>query len=376
MDERKSVIKDLEDNKRALIENRNRLITDLGGNLIKSIGDNEPFQDVSGDGPGALLVKYRRLKKDIAESAESIKSLEGEIKRLKELDEKITAQETELSLLTEELEQVNVRLGMALLNNADSSELASMVKQQEESLLAKIAEHEKGLEELEEQKGGIFSWLGKNAKIAVEKALLSKSRSDLQKLYRNTGEEFSAEQADILEGETAETAEKSFELKEKVSSLDKEMALLKGERRKLGGVFGSDASPSRRIQGYEKQISQMETKEIPDVYFHIGSLAADSSGGKEPFSSYLGEKDFETLKEVEKLASEISEKELEIKKVKAAIDIDKEKAEIEKFEKAILEQKRKISAVEDVIRDLEKQIAESGQYIEKLNAFIQGEHGS
>ena len=372
MDERKTNIKELEDKKRVLTENRNRLIMDLGEALIVRIGEEEPFQP--GDNPSDVLAEYRKLQKEIAESVDGIKSLEADIVRLKELEEIISTREEEQTLLTAEQEQVDVRLGMALFKAHDLKELSDFKKQQEEGLLAKIDEHEKNLEDLEEQKVGIFSWLGKNAKIAVEKALLAKSRSDLQKLYRSTGEEFSSKQIEIPEGEAGEIAGKAFDLHKQLASLTETLSSLKGERRKIGGVFGSESSPSRRIQGLEKQIT-LKKKEIPIIYLKFGSLVI-ANDGKETFSSLLNEGDYEILQETGKIASQIDEAELGIKKIRAAIDIDSEKAEIGKIEKAILEQRRRINAAEDAISGYEKQIAESEQHIEELKAFIQDDHGS
>jgi len=372
--DRKSQIRELEDKKRLLRETRNRLLEGLGGTLLQRVGEENPFPDVQGDGPAAVLAEYRRLQKEIAESAGMIKSLEADIVRLKELEEIISAREEEESLLEKELDPLYASLGMALLKEPDLNNLAVFVKQQEEIFLSKIGEHEKTLEELEGQKGGIFSWLGKNAKIAVEKALLSRTRSDLQKLYRNTGEEYiSAGKAEAIGGGAAEDAGKAFELKGRLSSLQEELNSLKDERRRKGGFFGTESSPARRIQGLEKQIS-LKKKDLPAVYLRLGNMVTLEKE-KETFSSLLIENDSVVLEKAEAIASETAAIELSIEKIKAAISIDDEKVGIEKMEKAILNQRQKITAAEEAITGLEKQIAESEQHIGELNAFIQGDHG-
>ena len=372
--DRKSTIRELEDKKRLLRETRNRLLEGLGETLMLRIGEEEPFPNVQGDSPAAVLAEYRRLQKEIAESAGMIKSLEADIVRLKELEEIISAREEEESLLEKELDPLYASLGMALLKEPDLNNLAVFVKQQEEIFLSKIGEHEKTLEELEGQKGGIFSWLGKNAKIAVEKALLSRTRSDLQKLYRNTGEEYiSAGKAEAIGGGAAEDAGKAFELKGRLSSLQEELNSLKDERRRKGGFFGTESSPARRIQGLEKQIS-LKKKDLPAVYLRLGNMVTLEKE-KETFSSLLIENDSVVLEKAEAIASETAAIELSIEKIKAAISIDDEKVGIEKMEKAILNQRQKITAAEEAITGLEKQIAESEQHIGELNAFIQGDHG-
>ena len=370
--DRKSNIRELEDKKRLLREGRNRLLEGLGETLMLRIGEDNPFPETQGDSPAAILAGYRKLQKEIADSAGMIKSLEEDIVRLKELEEMISAREEEESLLVKELDLLYVNIGMALLKDPDLNNLAVFVKQQEETLLGKIEEHEKTLEELVGQKGGIFSWLGKNAKIAVEKAFLSRARSDLQKLYRSTGEEYiSSGKAEDAAG--VEDAGKAFELKDNLSSLQGELNSLKEERRRKGGLFGTESSPSRRIQGLKKQIL-LKKKDLPAIYLRLGNFAALRKG-EEEFSSLVTEDDLTVLEKAEAIASEISGIELSIEKIKAAISIDDEKAGIEKMEKAILNQRQKITAAEEAIDGLEKQIAESERQIDKLSAFIQGDHG-
>jgi hypothetical protein len=59
MDERKSVIKDLEEKKGILIDTRNRLLEGLGETLFQRIGEGEPFSDGQSGGPGVILAEYR-----------------------------------------------------------------------------------------------------------------------------------------------------------------------------------------------------------------------------------------------------------------------------------------------------------------------------
>jgi chromosome segregation ATPase len=301
--------------------------------------------------------------------------LEQDILRLKELEDIISAIENEQSLLREELAQAHTSIGMATLKAQDLNEITAVLKAQEEALLYKIEEHERVLAELEEQGGGIFGWLGKNARTAVEKALLSKNRSDLEKLYLKAGIEYlSTAMAEIADEEAAKEAEKAKALKERISSLAEEMLSLKEERRKLGGGFGIENSPSSRIKGLEKRIAQI-TKEFPVIYFRMGLLAA-ADGGKETFASFMSEGDPAVLEKAEALSSQISEEELSIRKVNAAIRVDEEKAEIEKLRRAIVTQPQKITAAEDAITGIEEQINDIEQHINELEIFIQEDHGS
>jgi chromosome segregation ATPase len=380
MDERKSIIKDLEGKKRVLIDTRNRLLEGLGEALFQRIGDAEPFSDNQTGSAGAVLLEYRGMQKEIADSTEAIKSLELDIIRLKEMEGRIAAIETEQSLLKGEMAQVHVRIGMAVLGASDSDNISAPLKKQEEDLLAKIEEHERALEGLDEQGGNILNWLGKNARTAVENALLSKNRSDLEKLYLRAGIEYLASIYDELPAdENAKDAEKALEIKNRVSNLADELVSLREERRKIGGVVGTDSSPAHRIKSLERRIAQIK-KELPAVYLKLGSLAAasvasDACVGKEAFTSFLNDDANGVLEKAELLASQIAEEELSIKKINAAIRIDEEKAEIERLKKAIVAQRQKITAAEDAIASHEEHINETEQHIIELETFIQGDHG-
>jgi len=374
MDERKSIIKDLEGKKRVLIDTRNRLLEGFGQSLFQRIGDEEPFSDSQAGSPGAVLLEYRGMQKEIADSTGTIKSLELDIIRLKELEERIAAIETEQSLLKGELAQVHIRIGMAVLEASDPNNVSAPLKKQEEDLLVKIEEHERVLEGLDEQGGNILNRLGKNARTAVEKALLAKNRSDLEKLYLRAGIEYLSSIYDELPAdEKAKDVERALEIKNHVSSLSDEMLSLKEERRKLGGVIGTDSSPAHRIKGLERRIAQIK-KELPAVYLKLGSLAA-ATGGKEAFASYLNDDGPGVLEKAEVISSQIAEQELSIKKINAAIRVDEEKAEIERLKKAIVAQRQKITAAEDAIASHEEHINETEQHIIELETFIQGDNG-
>ena len=371
MDERKSVIRELKDKNRADSEAMDRLFENLGESLFQRIGEEEPFSGNEGEGPGGLLAEFRKLHSEIAESRDIIKSLEGDIQRLKELETEITGKEGEQTRLENEFDEVNVNLGKALLENAGSDD---PLKPQEESLIIKVDELEKKQAELEGKEGGIFAWIGKNAQMAVSKGLILKNKFALQRLYRSAGENFIASgQEDPLEGETGKAAEKARELKEQLSSLAVSLAMLKGERRNMGDLFGAEGSPARRIQGQEKHIVHIQGL-FPGVYRRFGSLASESRMS-EDFSPFFIEEDRQIMERADMLLSQIEDRDLNIGKINAAISIDEEKAEIEKIRKAIIGQKQKIAAAEEAIEGLEKQIAESETRIDELDSFIKQSGG-
>jgi len=364
MDERKSIIRELEEKKRADTEARDRLLGGLGETLIKKMEEGGSFPESA----GGILAEYRGLRNEIAVSGDTIKSLEAEGLRLKELEDGISAKEGELSRLTKDFVEACTRLGKALLG-AGLGDFAASYRQQEDVLLAKIEEQEQKSRELEEREGGVLAWLGKNAQLAVSKALVLKNRSALQKVYRSTGEHyFTSKPPGTLEGEAAEAAANAEGIKGRMDALADDLAILKGERKKLTDAFGVEGSPPRRIGALQKRIAVVKD-EFPGLYLRLGALAAKPEG-KEALVSVLDGEDRAVLERAAFYQGTIEERELKIKKVKASISIDNEKAEIEKIKKAITNQRHKIAAANGEIAELEKQISEAEHNIDELKLFL------
>ena len=370
MDERKNIIRELEEKKRTDTEARNRLLEGLGESFILRLEEAGSSLSPPGlESIGEILAEYRGLRNEIANSNDTIKSLEADSLKLKELDDNISAKEGEISRLTKDFAEACTRLGKALLG-AQLGDFAESYRRQEETLLAKIDEQEQKTRELEEREGGVLAWLGKNAQMAVSKALVLKNRSALQKVYRGAGEQyFAAKPAAALDGEAAAAALSAEDIKGRLDTLADDFYVLKGDRRKLADAFGAEGSPSRRISGLQKRIASVK-EEFPGLYFRLGSLATKSEG-REALSAILNDEDSAVLERAAFHQGMVAERELKIKKVKATISIDNEKAEIEKIKKSIAAQRGKIAAANKEISDLEKQIEEAEQNIEGLKTILE-----
>ena len=379
MDNRKSKIKELETKKASDTKARNKLLEELGDALFARIGDNEPFID-SGAAADALT-EYRGLQKDIADSADIIKSLDEEVIKLKELEEAISVREEEKARLDKELEEVHVGLGKALFEDPDFHDATGTSRRQEENLLDKIKEQESKLEELDKREGGVIAQFGKNVQMTFAKTLLLKNHSALRQLYQDTGEKYmAAKPAEPLAGNGGEAVDNSLKSSELLFSLNADLAGLKGERRKIMDLFGAEGSPSRRIEGLERHISHVKGN-FTALHLRLGTLAAENTGG-EALTALLREEDKRLLEEAGLLKSRIADSERDIEKINRSISIDEEKAEIEKLNKAILGHQQKITFAEEAIAGLKTQIAGMEQKIEEHTAFIrenggiQEEHGS
>ena len=371
MDERKSVIRDLEYKNRIDTDAINRHYENLGESLFQRIGDGEPFAESEGETPGTLLKEFRNLHIDIEESREIIKSLEADINRLKELDAEITEKEAEQSSLESDFDKTSLKLGEELMDHADWED---PLKPQEVLILAKINEQEEKQAELEGREGGIFAWIGKNAQMAVSKGIILKNKHSLQRLYRSAGEKFISGRHDyVLTGEAGESAEKARELKEEISAIAVNLAMLKGERRNMSDIFSAEGNPNRRISAQEKHIIHIQGL-FPGVERRLGALAA-AQDAEDELSSLLSDEDRQVIENIGLVKNEIAERELKIAKLNAAIKIDDENSEIEKLKKSILGQRQKITAAEEAIGKLETEISDAKSRIEELDLFIKQNGG-
>jgi hypothetical protein len=394
MDERKNELKELEDGKKADTEARNQLFESLGEALILRIGDDDPFSEegppLPGSAestPGSVLKEYRKCRKEISDSEENIHSLEAELACLKDLEDKISAKEEEQAVLEKELEEAHVQLGKALLLTLNDNEMPESLKLEKKTLLAKIEDQEEKIKKLEDSNGGFFSNLGKNAQMAVYKTMIKQHRLSLERLYHKTGKKFYSDEVVVApdsessssfksfpEGEAAISSARVRELRTTLASIASELSLLREERQKLTDSFGVEGSPSRRINALEKHIGNVK-RGFGRIYLNFGSMAGDKDL-RAAFTPFLREEDSSVLEKTEKYALQIAEKELAAEKINASIAIDNETAEIEKLNKSILGQKKKIAEAEEAIAGLEKLAANSQSKIEDLKAFINKDNGS
>jgi peptidoglycan hydrolase CwlO-like protein len=245
-------------------------------------------------------------------------------------------------------------------------DFAASFKGQAGEILDKIDTNEAKLDELEQQKGGFFSWIGKNAQSVVIKTLLLKNRGDLHKIYRAAGEKFIS---DVMEVENAgadtrELAEKTKALNTELQDLVGATALLKEEYRALGEAFSGEGNPSRRMYALERQIAGAQGR-LTEMRRRFGAYALDAAW-KEYFAPVLTEEDRARGEKINLLEASVNEAETGIEKIGIAMTIDAEKAGIEKMKHSIGSRRRKISEAENEIAGLEKDIAGAEKRIEEL----------
>jgi chromosome segregation ATPase len=368
MDERKRAIGELELKKKESLRSLGAVYEDLGETLFGRVGGGE---DVLGADSG----EYLRLRKEIADSEELIRLAETDIRRLKELEEEILAREREHGVLASGIQGAAADLGRDALEEEAFAAVLGIYRQQIDQILPKLQDARAKLNELEDRAGtGFFGWIRKNTQQAVYKTLAVKHQGSLRKIYAAAGDRLIAAENEILIiGHGLEDAVRSVrDMKEKAAALARDLERLREERRRLGSASGVEGGPARRIQNLEKHIAELQG-ELKLVYRRVGELAAaESPAGSrgERFGGVLRPEDDRVLEMAGRDKELVAGYSREIEKLKTAIAIDDEKAEIEKMDRAIVEQKRRITAAEDRIGELNRQIDEAKAHIEELSALL------
>jgi hypothetical protein len=380
MDERTKTIRGLEEKKREAQGSINGILETLGESLLARINSPE-------DEPGAEngqyfsneLDEYRRILKDIADSEESIRDIEKDTFRLKELEEDIIRKEKGVSEKTKALSSLYARLGEFLLGAEEFTAFADPYRQQMEPIILKIRSLEDRLNELETGKqANVFAWIGKNAQGMVLRSLLGKSQDGLQRVYIVAGEKFvsinNPESVSLLTNAGArDSINEIFSIRDERSVLNEYLTKLRGERRKINDSFGADGTPAKRTLDQERHIIHAR-EQLRALYQRCGTrvsgtAAVDYSAGNDApgiESALLSPTDTVALDRIGKLREAAAGYEASIEKLKASLAIDMVREEIAKMEKAIAGHKQKIAANEEAIVGLEKHIEESNRYIREL----------
>jgi chromosome segregation ATPase len=364
MDERKRTIGELEFKKKEALRSLGAMYEDFGEVLFSRVSGREEILGVDS-------AEYLKLRNEIIDSEGLIQVTKADTDRLKELEGEILVKEQEYTALTAEIHDACAELGREAVGDEAFSALLGGLRQQVEQVVPKLDDAQARLAEIENRGGeGFFGWIGKNTQQAVYKTLAVKHQGILRKLYTAAGERLAgAEDQTLAAGRDLEDAVRSIrDLKENAAERTGELEKLREDRRRLGSSFGAEGGPLRRIQNLEKHIARIRA-DLKVVYRRVGELAA-AEGRGERFSQVLMPEDSRVLEMAGRNKELIAEYSREIEKLKTAITIDNEKAEIEKMERAITDQKQRIAAAEGRVEELNRQIGEARDRIEELSALL------
>ncbi|MDR0400767.1 MAG: hypothetical protein LBH51_07460 [Treponema sp.] len=364
MDDRKRTIADLESRKKESLRSLEAMYEDFGATLFNRHSGQEALLGESAE-------EYLRLQKEIADSEGLIQLTEADTRRLKDLEQEILTKERAHTALSEEIFKACADVGRdAAGDNAFSTLLGGLYLQISQTI-PKLEDARSKLDEIEGRgKGGVFGWIGKSAQGAVYRTMTVKHQGSLAKLYTAAGERLvSPENEALVAGHAIEDAVRAVrDMKEQALAQGQELDQLREERRRLGGVLGAEGGPVRRVQNLEKHMAYVRS-ELKLVYRRLGEQATDESQGSR-FAGVLMPEDQRILELAGQYKETIAGYEREIEKLRTAIAIDGEKAEIEKMKRTIEDQRRKIGAAEERIGGLEAQIRSAEARIEELSKLL------
>jgi chromosome segregation ATPase len=359
MDSRKKKIADLEAEKRKSLLALDLIREEMGSRLLERIGE--------GDFPSPDPAEYRRLRQEMADLEGAIKVIEEDSLRIQALDEEMEIKKEQRSAGFQELSGLYRKLGRRMLEDPRYGDRVIFYRQRTDALLPKIEGLEARLAELENREGSsLFTWIGKSAQALAVRSSLAAAHKDVERLYEAAGEQFSRPGGDGPDpGEQADLLGDIEKSRGRLQALTDELAGLREERRKIAAASDSGGGAVKRIRGLEQGILRVR-EELKSLYRRFGGEASEQEH-KRRFAALLDEEDWKTLEQTALIRQTLQQYDDEIARHRASLEIDAEKAEIEKLKKAVAEQQNRIAAAETAIAEYTKKITEAQSRIKELS---------
>jgi len=387
MDDRKRQIDELEKKKRENSALLDGLLLRLGEEMFRRIPDSAKEDPSSPD----ELNTYLRLQKDIAGSEAAISIIEEQIKKMKEVEEKISNREREEKACSKELSRIYGDLGKLLLDSPPQEtggDYCAPYRSQAEALNTKVQSLEDRVSGLEQKDGGnVFTWIGNSAQALVLRSFLTKAGENLALLRRNVGERYIRDMGGGRETgmsfEILSMCENIERKRAESKAVTQDLAALKQEKQTMTAHFNADGNPVKQIHSLKKHIAGVR-ENLKNLYRNAGaevsgtivpSINTDANTGTVSADGYfiaslVIPEDQEIIDNAGMINRSIQNDEKSIERLRASLAIDEELAKIEKFHRMILEKREKITQAEKSIADYEEGIADCESYIEKLKELL------
>ena len=374
MDERRKTILTIEERKAAEAAIEEERLRTLGRLLLERSDD------------GRLAVErnaYTRLNGEISALRQEIAVLTQKTGRAAELAEFISEAERQYAETEKELAAHYPELGRRLFEPANTATDAtadaaasavastgadfdaftapykrriSEIQQKAETLANRLAELETG------EKNNVFSWLGKRAQGMVVKSSLSRTEAALRQVYAEAGCELlkqpSLSAGAALDGICAD----AVTLKEACDSCRLRTSTLKEEKRCITEELNREgAGAVRKKTSHEQQL----LRDLDHLYLRLGKKARDPVA-RLALQSLFDDEMAATLETALKSRAVIDDYDEQVTKLRVSLEVDDERSVIEKWERAILEERRRIGDSEKKIAEYEKFISDAGDRIARL----------
>ncbi|MDR2490394.1 MAG: hypothetical protein LBD20_03220 [Spirochaetaceae bacterium] len=376
MDERRKSILAIEEQKSAETAREAEHLRTLGRMLLERSDD------------GRLAVErntYTKLNREIAAAQEQIEALAQKTFRAAELTEQINAEERQFAETEKALAAHYPELGRMLFEPKDADAGADTdqngarfaeftapfcqriaeIQQKTETLSARLSELETA------EKGNVFSWLGKRAQGMVIKSSLSRTEAALKQVYAEagaaaaTGSELLNQPGMQLLPELDRICAETTKLKDECTSFHERLSKLKEEKRCITEALNHDGGGAvRKKANYEQQITRL-LGELDQVYLRLGKKAEDPVA-RMALKSLFDDEMTQTLETALVSRDMVDEYNEQIAKLRVSLEVDDERTVIEKWERAVLEERRHIGDSEKKITEYTKLIADARDRIARL----------
>ncbi|MDR2181724.1 MAG: hypothetical protein LBN92_03485 [Treponema sp.] len=318
------------------------------------------------DFPGGEGESCRRYTREIADSEDSIRIIQGALRRIRELDEEISVKKQEKADREDEANLLYLRLGCRLLAPDGPGEPLLASARRELSLYRERGKNLGArLDELEEAGNGFLIRLGAFFQSLVIRWSLKRNEKLMDRVYLNAGRIYGEAldtpgrlaSAGSCTEETALLIRDTIAARQYLAELDGAVRVLEREKEKIGASFGFREKPARRIKQLEEQ-AEARRGDLRGLYRRIGEGADQLPG--------LEAKEEDALRRARDFGRAAGGHEKEIARLEAAIEADREAARIVRLEKTLAAHRSRVASGEKNIAELDRKIAEGRRRVSDL----------
>jgi hypothetical protein len=311
---------------------------------------------------------YNRINDETARLDAAIRQIDSDVERVNEVDNKIADEERLNAEVRGRLSALYPDLGRLVIEDERFSAFSLPYKTRIDALLQKIDDLNGRLAEIGEKgSANIFAWLGRGAQNLVVKSLLTKTETSREQVYAEAGAEFVRNRPHPVGDQPADSGE--FEalctsaglLKNEYDERDMRIIALKEEKRETLSTFGRGGNANRKKTEIRRRTEQL-SRELDDLYLRLGRKAEEPATRLVLQSLFDDEMEM-ILEDVAHCREVAKDYEDQTAKLKTSLEIDEERADVEKLTKSIAVQRQRIAAAEEIIAQCDRRIAEANKRI-------------
>jgi hypothetical protein len=307
---------------------------------------------------------YDRINDETAQIDAAIRQIESGVERANEIDNKIADEERLNGEVQGQLIAIYPNLGRLVTGD----ECFSPYKTRIDSIQQKIdGLNERLTETGDKNNANVFAWLGRSAQSLVLKSLLAKTEASRERVYAEAGADFIRNQ--LTDGQAGSSELEALctaagVLKKEHDERDMRIIVLKEEKREILRSFGRDGNANRKKTEIRRRMEQLN-RELDDLCLRLGRKA-EAPSTQLVFQNLLDDEMEIILEDVAHRREIVKDYEDQTARLKVSLEIDAERADVEKLAKSIAMQRQRIATAEGIIARHDKRIAEANKRIADL----------